>query len=114
MSVTILASFCSFTEPANLTHYVLGKIVSSEDSVEKVVLTCVATGVPPPIITWKCSQKKREPDEETSEPDGKYTSKLTLRQGEDVGECSCTVQNKYSEPIQHSFAEAERKPIASE
>ena len=114
MSVTILASFCSFTEPANLTHYVLGKIVSSEDSVEKVVLTCVATGVPPPEITWYCFQKKREPDEETSEPAGQYTSKLILKQGDVVGECSCIVKNKYSEPIQHSFAEAEGKPIASE
>ena len=80
------------------------------DSVETVVLTCVATGVPPPEITWQCSQKIIKPDEETFETAGEYTSKLTVKSG-DVGECSCVVKNKYSELIQHSFAETEHKPI---
>ena len=71
----------------------------------------MATGVPPPEITWHCFQKIIKPDEETFETAGEYTSKLTVKSGEDVGECSCIVKNKYSEPIQHSFAESEHKPI---
>ena len=114
MHVTIIVFFCSFTEPAKLVHYELGNIVSGVDSVETVVLTCVATGVPPPDITWHCFQNKIKSGVETSITAINYTSKLTLEHGEDVGECSCTVKNKYSGTIHHTFAVPDHKSTASE
>lgn len=108
-----IAFVCPFTEPAQLVDFQLGNIVSGVEGV-KTVLMCVATGVPPPEITWHRSQEIMKPDGETSEAAGKYTSKFTLRTGEDAGEYSCTVKNKHSKPIKHTFAEPDHKPTTSE
>ena len=99
--------------PAKLTHFSIAKIESDRGKIV-TVLTCVATGVPPPEITWHKSGVKAEPDEIPTEVDGRYTSTLTLKSGDDVGQYSCTVKNEYSKLFRHSFAAPTHAPIASE
>ena len=116
-SVTVCQCVCiacillSITEPAKLTHFERQNIESDRNRVKKVVLMCVASGVPPPEITWHNSKSSQAiKAEKTIDTAGNYTSRLILSDGQDVEEYSCAVKNKYSETIWHSFA----APTASE
>ena len=62
-----------------------------------------------PEITWYHSQNEIKSGVETSVTATNYTSKLTLKHGEDVGEYLCSVKNMYSRPIKHTFAEPDHK-----
>ena len=101
----------SITEPAKLTHFERQNIESDGNRVKTVILMCVASGVPPPEITWHNSKSLQAiKAEKTIDTAGNYTSKLILSDGQDVEEYSCAVKNIYSETIWHSFA----APTASE
>ena len=88
--------------PANVTRI----FIENEPGGDKVVLKCVATGVPRPNITWQKAGEAQDvkPDGEPT-GHGNYTSQLTIGSKDDVEKYSCTVTNEYSDrPQQRSFA----------
>lgn len=97
----------SITVPAKLTDSMIQSTVSGDKGTEMVSLTCVASGAPPPTITWHRSNSQdaiKADVKETDDASGNYKSTLTLRNGEDAGDYYCTVKNEHSKLIQHSFA----------
>ena len=96
-----LSIFCCFhSVPANVTRI----FIENEPGGDKVVLKCVATGVPRPSITWQKAGEDVKPDGEST-GHGNYTSQLTIGSKDNVEKYSCTVMNEYSDrPQRRSFA----------